>query len=157
NSGGNGKQNPIDGGFHVWEMFTEARLPVLNDLPAAYDLSFDMGYRYSSYTSGFNTNTYKFGVEYAPIRDVKLRASYNRAVRAPGVGDLFAPNVIGAGGTADPCWGPVVGAIPGQPTSGTIQGHNFAYCANTGVTQGEWGNITPNPAAQINTQAGGNR
>jgi iron complex outermembrane receptor protein len=155
NSGGNGAQRAINGGFHVSEIFTEFRLPVLNDLPAAYDLSFDAGYRYSKYTSGFNTNTYKFGVEYAPIKDVKLRAGYNRAVRAPSVGDLFSPAVIGAGGTADPCWGPVIGGTPGT-TLGTIQGHNFAYCAKTGVTPGEWGTITTNPAAQINTSVGGN-
>jgi len=155
NSGGNGAQSAINGGFHVSEIYTEGRLPVLNDLPAAYDLSFDAGYRYSKYTSGFNTNTYKFGVEYAPIKDVKLRGGYNRAVRAPSVGDLFAPAVIGAGGTADPCWGPVIGAVAGDPTSGTIQGHNFAYCARTGVTVGEWGNIATNPAAQINTSVGG--
>jgi iron complex outermembrane receptor protein len=154
NSGGAGAQRPIDGGFHVSEIFTEARLPVLNDMPAAYDLSFDAGYRYSKYTSGFDTNTYKFGVEYAPIKDLKLRAGYNRAVRAPGVGDLFAPAVVGAGGTADPCWGPVVGGTGG--TTGTIQGHDFAYCARTGVTAAEWGNITTNPAAQINTSLGGN-
>jgi iron complex outermembrane recepter protein len=155
NSGGNGAQSAINGGFHVSEIFTEANLPILNDLPAAYDLSLNAGYRYSKYTSGFDTNTYKFGVEYAPIRDVRLRGGYNRAVRAPGVGDLFAPAVIGAGGTADPCWGPVIGAVPGDPTSGTIQGHNFAYCARTGVTVGEWGNIATNPAAQINTSVGG--
>ena len=154
NSGGNGAQSPIDGGFHVSEIFTEARLPIFNDLPAAYDLSFDAGYRYSKYTSGFDTNTYKFGVEYAPIKDLKLRAGYNRAVRAPSVGDLFSPPVIGAGGTADPCWGPVIGGTGG--TTGTIQGHDFAYCARTGVTAAEWGNITTNPAAQINTSVGGN-
>jgi len=154
NSGGNGAQSAINGGFHVSEIFTEASLPVLNDLPAAYDLSFNAGYRYSKYTSGFNTNTYKFGVEYAPIKDVKLRGGYNRAVRAPSVGDLFAPAVIGAGGTADPCWGPVIGGTPGT-TSGTIQGHDFAYCARTGVTAAEWGNIATNPAAQINTSVGG--
>jgi outer membrane receptor protein involved in Fe transport len=154
NSGGNGAQQPIDGGFHVSEIFTEARLPVLNDMPGAYDLSFDGGYRYSKYTSGFNTNTYKFGVEYAPIRDVRLRAGYNRAVRAPGVGDLFAPAVVNAGGTGDPCWGPVIGGTGG--TTGTIQTHNFAYCARTGVTAAEWGNIATNPAAQVNTALGGN-
>jgi iron complex outermembrane recepter protein len=153
NSGGNGAQSAINGGFHASEIFTEGRLPVLNDLPAAYDLSFDAGYRYSKYTSGFDTNTYKFGVEYAPIKDVKIRGGYNRAVRAPSVGDLFSPAVIGAGGTADPCWGPVVGGTGG--TTGTIQGHDFAYCARTGVTAAEWGNIATNPAAQINTSVGG--
>jgi iron complex outermembrane receptor protein len=154
NSGGNGAQAPIDGGFHVAEVFTEARVPILNNLPAAYDLSLEAGYRYSSYTSGFNTNTYKFGVEYAPLQDVKLRAGYNRAVRAPSVGDLFAPAVIGAGGTADPCWGAVVGGTGG--TTGTVNGHDFAFCSRTGVTASEWGAITPNPAAQINTSVGGN-
>jgi len=155
NSGGNGAQSPVDGGFHVSEIFTEARLPILNDLPLAYDLNIDAGYRYSKYTSGFDTNTYKFGLEYAPIKDVKLRGGYNRAVRAPSVGDLFSPALIGAGGTADPCWGPVIGGVAGT-TQGTIQGHDFAYCARTGVTQAEWGNITTNPAAQINTSVGGN-
>ncbi|HEV7358834.1 MAG TPA: TonB-dependent receptor, partial [Steroidobacteraceae bacterium] len=153
NSGGNGAQSPIDGGFHVSEVFTEANLPLVNDKPGIYSLELNTGYRYSSYTSGFNTNTYKFGMEYAPIKDVKIRAGYNRAVRAPGVGDLFAPAVIGAGGTADPCWGPVVGGTGG--TTGTIQGHDFAYCARTGVTPAEWGNIATNPAAQINTSVGG--
>jgi outer membrane receptor protein involved in Fe transport len=76
-------------------------------------------------------------------------------VRAPGVGDLFAPAVVAAGGTGDPCWGPVIGGVPGT-TAGTIQGHNFAYCARTGVTAGEWGNIATNPAAQVNTALGGN-
>ena len=52
-SGGNGAQNPIHGGFHVSEAFTEARLPIINDKPGAYVLSADLGYRYSSYTSGF--------------------------------------------------------------------------------------------------------
>ena len=153
NSGGNGAQHPIDGGFHVSEVFTEANLPLVNDKTGIYSLELNAGYRYSSYTSGFDTNTYKFGMEYAPIKDVKIRAGYNRAVRAPGVGDLFAPAVIGAGGTADPCWGPVVGGTGG--TTGTIQGHDFAYCARTGVTPAEWGNISTNPAAQINTSVGG--
>ena len=153
NSGGNGAQHPIDGGFHVGEVFTEANVPLVNDKTGIYSLEINTGYRYSSYTSGFDTNTYKFGLEYAPIKDVKVRAGYNRAVRAPGVGDLFAPAVIGAGGTADPCWGPVVGGTGG--TTGTIQGHDFAYCARTGVTAAEWGNIATNPAAQINTSVGG--
>jgi outer membrane receptor protein involved in Fe transport len=154
-SGGDGVENPIDGGFHVGEVFTEFNLPLINDMPFAHEVLLNAGYRYSSYNSGFDTNTYKVGLEYSPIADVKLRGGYNRAVRAPGVGDLYAPAVIGAGGTADPCWGPVIGGVAGT-TQGTIQGHDFAYCQRTGVTAAEWGNIVPNPAAQINTSVGGN-
>lgn len=153
-SGGAGTEPPINGGFHVFEVFTEGRLPLMNDRPGVYDLSVDAGYRYSAYNTGYDTNTYKFGVDYAPIKDVRLRGGYNRAVRAPSVGDLFAPPVVAANGSADPCWGAVVGGTPGT-TLGTVQGHNFAYCANTGVTAAEWGQIQANPAAQINTSIAG--
>jgi outer membrane receptor protein involved in Fe transport len=147
-AGGNGAQNPIHGGFHVSEAFTEARVPIMNDKPGAYDISADMGYRYSTYTSGFNTNTFKFGIEWAPVQDARIRGGFNRAVRAPSIGDLFSPAVVGAGGTADPCWGAAVG--------GTVNGHSLAFCQNTGVTAAEFGHILANPAAQINTSIGGN-
>jgi outer membrane receptor protein involved in Fe transport len=142
-SGGNGKFSPIDGGFHVSEVFTEFRLPIFDGRPGAYALNLEGGYRYSTYTEGFNTNTYKFGIEWAPIQDVRLRGSYNRAVRAPNIGELFTPQVVGSGGTADPCWGPT-------PT------YTLAQCEKTGVTPAEYGHITSNPAAQINTTIGGN-
>jgi iron complex outermembrane recepter protein len=142
-SGGNGKFSAIHGGFHVSEIFTEFRLPLMDEKPGAYLLNLEGGYRYSSYTSGFNTNTFKLGLEWAPIRDLRLRGGYNRAIRAPNIGDLLTPAVIGSGGTADPCWG----------TSPT---YTQAQCANTGVTAGQYGHILANPAAQINTSAAGN-
>jgi outer membrane receptor protein involved in Fe transport len=134
---------PQAGKFHVWEGFTELRLPLINDKPGAYLLSLDGGYRYSSYTEGFNTNTYKIGVEWAPIRDVRLRGGYNRAVRAPSISELFLPQAVGAGGTADPCWGPAPALTAAQ-------------CALTGVPTSRYGHLLVNPAAQINTLTGGN-
>jgi outer membrane receptor protein involved in Fe transport len=136
--------------FRLWEGFTELRLPLIEEKPGAYNLSFDAGYRYSSYTLGFNTNTYKMGLEWAPIQDVRLRGGYNRAVRVPNLDELYLPATVGAGGTADPCWG-------SQPTFSPAQ------CARTGVDitptaghpNGDWGFIATNPAAQINTQVGG--
>ncbi len=129
-------------GFRVWEGFTELRLPLIEEKPGAYNLSFDAGYRYSSYTLGFNTNTYKMGLVWAPIQDVRLRGGYNRAVRVPNLDELYLPATVGAGGTADPCWGP-------QPTFSLTQ------CERTGVTPNQYGKIQTNPAAQINTQVGG--
>jgi iron complex outermembrane receptor protein len=140
---GGAPSKAINGGVRVWEGFTEMRLPLIDEKPGAYLLSLDAGYRYSSYTLGFNTNTYKVGLEWAPIQDVRIRAGYNRAVRAPNMDELFEPAVVGSGGTADPCWGP-------NPTLSASQ------CAFTGVTAAEYGKILPNPAAQINTQVGGN-
>jgi outer membrane receptor protein involved in Fe transport len=141
--GGGAPSKAINGQFHVWEGFTELRLPLIDDKPGAYLLSLDGGYRYSSYTEGFNTNTYKLGLEWAPIKDIRLRGGYNRAVRAPNLGELFTPAVVGAGGTADPCWG-------ANPTL------SLQECENTHVTPAQYGHIGVNPAAQINTQVGGN-
>jgi outer membrane receptor protein involved in Fe transport len=147
-SGGTGPQPPINGGFHVAELFTEAKMPLIEDRFMAESLSLELGYRYSSYTSGFDTNTYKIGMEWTPVKDIKVRGGYNRAVRAPSVSDLFAPGVVGAGGTADPCWGTEV--------NGLVQGHSAQFCANTGVSPAEFGHILANPAAQINTSISGN-
>ena len=57
-------------------------------------LQINAGYRLSNYhiaASSFNTSTYKIEGEFAPIPDVRFRGSYNRAVRAPQVAELFAP------------------------------------------------------------------
>jgi iron complex outermembrane recepter protein len=147
-SGGDGAVSPIDGAFHVAEAFTEFRLPIFNNKPGAYELAFEGGYRYSSYNSGFNTNTFKLGLEWAPIEDVRFRGGYNRAVRAPNIGELFSPAAVGPGGNPDPCWGPAVG--------GLVQGHSLAFCENTGVTPNEFGHIIANPAAEVNVSDGGN-
>ena len=142
-SGGNGAFTPINGIFHVNEIFGETRVPIIDGMTGIEHLGVEGGIRYSDYSTGFKTTTFKLGLEWAPISDIRLRASYNRAVRAPSVGDLYTPSVIGAGGTADLCWG-------ANPK------FTAAQCANTGVTAAQYGHILANPAAQINTSAGGN-
>ena len=97
-SGGGGQALPSSGATNVKELFGEIRVPLAHDLPFIEDLTFDGGYRFSHYNAAGDTNTYKFGLEYRPIQDVLLRASYNRAVRAPNVEELFTPDVHGAGG-----------------------------------------------------------
>jgi outer membrane receptor protein involved in Fe transport len=134
---------PINGYFHLWEGYTEMRLPIADDKPLAYRLSLDAGYRYSSYTLGFNTNTYKVGLEWAPIQDLRFRGGYNRAVRVPNIDELFAPVAVGAGGTSDPCWGPA--PVLTQ-----------AECALTGVSSARYGHLAVNSAAQINNKFYGN-
>jgi iron complex outermembrane recepter protein len=142
-SGGAGAIPPISGHISVWEGFMEVNLPIIDDLPFANQLAFEGGYRYSSYNLGFKTNTFKVGMEWAPIRDVRFRAGYNRAIRAPNIAELYSQESIGPGGTIDPCWG----AAPV---------YTAAQCALTGVTAAQYGHIAVNSAYQINTQSGGN-
>jgi iron complex outermembrane recepter protein len=93
----------FDGGFHVWEGFTEVKLPLANDLPGVKSLDLEAGYRYSAYTSGFDTNTYKIGLTWSPINDVRLRGSFNRAVRVPNVAELFKPPYVALDSGGDLC------------------------------------------------------
>jgi len=144
NGGGvGGPTVPINGGFSVRELFTELRMPLAQHIPGFEDLSLEGGYRYSKYSLGFNTNTYKLGLEWAPIRDVRFRGSYQRAVRAPNIGELFSPQSVGLDGSIDPC-------------AGSHPSASQAACAATGVRPGQYGNIAANPAPQYNGFLGGN-
>ena len=77
------------GGFDVSELFAELRVPILQDQPLAQTLSLETGYRYSDYNLGFDTDSYKLGLDWAPVDSVRLRGSYQRAVRSPNVQELF--------------------------------------------------------------------
>ena len=84
------------------------------------------------------------------MRDFRFRGSYQRAVRAPNVIELFSSQQLfevelteNANGSFDPC-------------SGAVPIATFAQCARTGVTAGQYGNIVDNPAGQFNSLIGGN-
>ena len=139
-----------DCSFDVREAFAELQLPVVSH-SFFEELTIGAGYRYSDYKIAgkhFNTDTYKLSVEFAPIHDIRARATYNRAVRAPNVVELFTQTFVGLGGTVDSCAGPAVG--------GLVNGFTAAQCAFSGVTAGQFGNINANPANQYNAQFGGN-
>ena len=111
-----GQGGPIpnpSGSYKVVEGFGEAQLQIVQDA-FFYDLSLNAGYRRSHYTissgSTFDTDTYKLGLSFAPVRDIRLRASYNRAARVPNVQDLFQPDRVGLDGSTDPCSGFVIAA-----------------------------------------------
>jgi iron complex outermembrane receptor protein len=147
-AGAGGPTPPVAGEVRAKEVFTEVRVPIMDNLPAADSLALEGGYRYSDYNLGFKTNTYKIGLEWAPVHDVLIRSSYQRAVRAPNIGELYSPQAIGLDFTADPCAGPAVG--------GLVNGFTQAQCALTGVSATQFGHITGNPSNQYNGLLGGN-
>jgi iron complex outermembrane receptor protein len=136
---------PVSGEFDVREAFTEVRIPIVEE-SFIHNLSIEAGYRYSDYglgTRSINTDTYKVGVDFAPVRDIRFRAAYNRAVRAPNIQELFSPQRVVLDGSTDPCAG-------AAPTA------SLAACQRMGVTAGQYGNIQANPASQYNGLIGGN-
>jgi outer membrane receptor protein involved in Fe transport len=133
-AGQGGATLPISGNYKVVEGVIEAKLPIIENV-----LNFGTGYRFSHYalSSGrsFNTNTYKFELDYSPICDLRLRGSFNRAVRAPTLVELFQAQNVVLDGSSDPC------------TEASSQA-----CINQGVS----GTVPANPAGQYNGLTGGN-
>ena len=141
--GQGGETVSIVGEYDVTEIFAEASIPLIEDAFLAESLTLELGGRYSDYSTSGAEPTYKLGLDWSPIEDWMVRASYNRAVRAPNVGELFSPQSTGLWGGTDPC----AGANPSQTA---------AQCANSGVTAAQYGNIAPSPASQYNGVFGGN-
>lgn len=77
------------GAVDTKDVFAEIQIPLAEGQAWADFASIDAAYRHSEYSTGISADTYKVGADYAPIADVRFRASYARAVRAPNVIELF--------------------------------------------------------------------
>ncbi len=134
---------PVSGNFRVLELFGETQIPIIRN-SFIEEFTINAGYRRSWYrlSTGreYNTNTYKISAELAPITDVRFRGSYNRAVRAPNIQELFAPQFVGLDGSNDPC-------------AHVITATDFG-CLAQGLVVGQ--SPTANPAGQYNGLLGGN-
>jgi outer membrane receptor protein involved in Fe transport len=94
---------PVKGRFEVSEAFGEMSVPVLSNQPFAEELTFDFAGRVSDYSTAGTDETWKMDGVYAPLNSIKFRATDAVAVRAPNIGELFAPLVQGFQGINDPC------------------------------------------------------
>jgi outer membrane receptor protein involved in Fe transport len=134
----------LQGQYTVKDIFIETRIPLIEGRPMFDTLAANASYRYSDYSTGVTTDTYGLGGEWGPVRSFKMRGSYQKAVRAPNVIDLFTAqglNLFELG--AEPC--------------GPARTATFAQCARTGITQAQYGSEgIENPAGQYNYLQGGN-
>ena len=136
-SGAGGASPTIDAVTRVNEAYVEFLVPLVQGRTGAQDLKFETGYRYSDYELSGGVDTYKFGLQWAPVESIRLRGSYNHAIRAPSLIELYNPQTVTNTSTfsTDPCAG-------ANPTMSPEQ------CGRTGVAAGQYGNITQCPAAQ---------
>ena len=138
--------------FDILDVFMEGQIPILQDLPGAESLSADVAFRRSSYSTGFDTNTYKLGLAYAPVSSIKARASYQRAARGANVIELFTGQGLGLyDRDNDPCGGAIVN---GRAQGGT--GATLEQCRRTGLADSRFGANLDSPAGQYNQLTGGN-
>jgi len=74
---------PLNGYYYVWEGYAETTVPLLRGM------DFNGGVRYSHYSTSGGITTYKAGINYQLIEDIRLRFVYSRDMRAPTISDLF--------------------------------------------------------------------
>ncbi len=135
---------PVAGYIDVRELYGEARIPILKDVPFVEELNLEVAGRLSDYSTQSSTSeTYKIAGDWKINSDVRLRGSYNRAVRAPSVGELFAPTSNSFPTATDPC------SAQGNPDAATR-----TACINSGVPANLVGVIQANQQTQ--TLNGGN-
>ncbi len=142
---------PTIGGFNVREVFTEARLPLVEGKIGIQALSIEGGFRHSEYSTGFESDTYKAGLDWVPIKPLRLRGSYQHAARAPNVGEIFGAQIVRGDGTVDPCEGILGNGSDADDPSATL-----AQCLRTGMTAAQYGTVPQNPMSQYNGLIGGN-
>ncbi len=98
------------GSTNVTELYAELLIPLLADVTGFQSLDTNVAYRYSDYNLAGGVDTYKADLSWVPVDSLRFRGGFQRAVRAPNVGELFiAPSSgfasIGevANGDGDPC------------------------------------------------------
>ncbi|MEL6870746.1 MAG: TonB-dependent receptor [Pseudomonadota bacterium] len=161
-TGVGGPTLPVAGELEVFEFFSEIQVPLLADKPGAQELTLNAQYRYSDYTAegnntsnDFDANAYGFSLAWVPYDDLRARAGFQRAVRAPNVIELFTgqgtglPNLTSAGTNAN-------GVQLFDPCASSAPIASLAACQNTGVTAAQYGSIFDVISGQTQAITGGN-
>lgn len=101
---------PTKGAFSDNEAYAEVSVPLVSNMPGAYSLTLNVGERFSDYSNFGTKYDGKYGLEYRPVQDLLLRASYANIFRAPTISNLFGGTAVNAAPTKDPCDGLIAGS-----------------------------------------------
>lgn len=97
------------GTITVTEAAGELLLPLLADVPLVKAFNVTLGYRFSHYNLSGDAHTWKADFDWRVARPLMIRGGYQRALRAPNIGEFFqSPTqvIVGIGnppGSGDPC------------------------------------------------------
>ncbi len=136
-----------DRSLHVWEANTELQLPLVQEKPFAHLVQANLAGRLSKYSSNPSTfKTWKAEGLYAPVPDITLRASFNKAQRAPTVVEAYQASNISysrQGGSQNDFCAPTVTTNP--QTGAVAYGAPIAsreVCSATGLSDALYGSTT---------------
>ncbi|WP_033920282.1 TonB-dependent receptor domain-containing protein [Sphingomonas sp. 37zxx] len=138
---------PTQGSYTSREAFGELVVPLVTD-NFIHSLELDGSFRYSDYSleAVGGVWAYSGGVKFAPIRDIMFCGQYQRAIRAPNVGELFGGQSVGFPQATDHC-ATAAAAAPGPLRD---------VCIATGVPASNVGQNFLQPNPQVQGAFGGN-
>jgi iron complex outermembrane receptor protein len=96
----------LDASTSVNDYYAEALVPLVSDLPFVQYLELELGVRYSDYSETDAETTWKALGNWQVNDWIRLRGGFNRATRAPNLGELFLNQqevFTGGGSFGDPC------------------------------------------------------
>ena len=94
---------PTKGGYDVKEAYMELNAPLLAGRPFAELLELNGAVRYFDYSTSGSDTTFKAGLNWKPIKEVRIRASWAQGFRAPSIGELFGTQSRFDQQLDDPC------------------------------------------------------
>ncbi len=141
--GQGGTTESLKGGYTVNELFVEANIPLLADRTFARNMTLDLAYRYSDYSTSGGSSTYRLGLDWQVADLLRIRTGYNHAERTPNISELHADQGLFGFNGEDPC-------------AGDVPLYNLEQCARTGVTTEQYGHIVQTPYESLGAVYGGN-
>lgn len=139
---------PAKGEIDVWELFAEISVPLLAEKTGIKALDATGAYRYSDYdldqTGG--VNTFLVGLDWQVNDSLAFGTQFQRAIRAPSVGEAFGGQRLFPVSATDPC------ALASAATDPTIRG----LCEAKGVPSALVGDPSIQPNTEIPGLFGGN-
>lgn len=120
------EQLPIKGYLDWYDVYAEALIPVLKDLPMVEELSLTAGYRLTENSRSGSSDTWKLNGDWKVNDYLRFRGGYQKAIRSPGIAELFAPavNNFPTFTNQDPC------NTTGANATNALFGRNGANGAN---------------------------
>ena len=81
---------PTKGEISVDELAAQIDIPLLADVPLVHKLNVGAAFRRSDYSTSGAVDSYEGDIRWEPTDGLLMRGGYQRAVRAPNIGELFA-------------------------------------------------------------------
>ena len=93
----------ITGDYSLMEVFGEARVPLLADVPFIQSLALEGAVRFADYSTVGQVSTWNLNLDLDVNDQFKLRGGYSGAIRAPNLYELLRPISQGFRPVEDPC------------------------------------------------------